>query len=88
MLPTIERFITAEDRENRLWNVEKTITDERGVANFYGNITASFCTPLASTLALHPEAWNSDWKSLLVWTQSGSNSVDAIMDGELRIHRG
>ncbi|KIM73494.1 hypothetical protein PILCRDRAFT_726182 [Piloderma croceum F 1598] len=65
--------------------MDKTIRDERGVANFYDNITASFCTSSASRFALHPKASNSDWRSLLVWTQSGSSSVYAIMDGELRI---
>jgi hypothetical protein len=83
---TTKHFTIAEAKEYRLWNVEKTITDEKGVANFY-DITASFCTLLASTLALHPKASNSEWKSLLVWTQSISSSGYAIIDGELRISR-
>jgi hypothetical protein len=67
--------------------VEKTITDAKGVTNFCDKTNATFCKPLASTLALHPNASISDWTGLLVWTQSVSSSGYAIMDGELRIFR-
>jgi hypothetical protein len=83
----VDDFSTASDRERAVRNVDKTVTDETGVANFYDRIIATFCTPLASTLALHPKASISDWSSLLVWTQSVSSSGYVIMDGELRIMR-
>jgi hypothetical protein len=51
-LPPIDGFFTAKDRERGVRRVEKIITDEKGVANFYDKTTATFCTPLASTLAL------------------------------------
>lgn len=84
-LPPVDGFFTAKDRERGVRRVEKAITDEKGVANFYDKTTATFCTPLASTLALHPNASIAIWMGLLVWTQSVSSSGYAIMDGELRI---
>jgi hypothetical protein len=84
-LPLVDYFFTAKDRERAMWNVDKTVTDEKGVANLYDNITAMFCMPLASTLALHLKVSSADWSSPLVWTQSVSSSGYAIIDGELRI---
>jgi hypothetical protein len=84
-LPPVDGFFTAKVRERSVRHVVNTITDEKGVANFYDKTTATFCTPLASTLALHPKTSMSDWTSLLLWTQSVSNSGYAIIDGELRI---
>ncbi|KIM88062.1 hypothetical protein PILCRDRAFT_63060 [Piloderma croceum F 1598] len=86
-LPPVDDFFTAKDRAKILKHVEKTITDEKGVANFYDKTAATFCTPLASTLALHPTASTADWTGLLIWTHSVSSSGYAIMDGELRIFR-
>ncbi|KIM77402.1 hypothetical protein PILCRDRAFT_12041 [Piloderma croceum F 1598] len=74
--PPIDDFFTAKDRERALRNVDKTVTDEKGVANFYDKITATFCTPLASTLALHSKASISDWSSLLVWTHGNHGDRD------------
>jgi hypothetical protein len=85
-LPPVDDFFAAKDRARVLKNVETTITDEKGVAIFYDKTAATFCTPLASTLALHPTT-STDWTSLLIWTQSVSSSGYAIMDGELRILR-
>ena len=84
-LPPVDGFFTAKDRERGVRRVEKTVTDEKGVAKFYDKTTATFCTPLASTLALHPNTSIADWTSLLVWTQSVSTSGYAIIDGELRV---
>lgn len=87
LLPSVDDFFTAKERTKILKRVEKTITDEKGVANFYDKTTATFCTPLAPTLALHPKILTADWTGLLAWTQSASSSGYAIMDGELRIFR-
>jgi hypothetical protein len=84
-LPPIDDFLTAKDRARIMRRVEKTITDEKGVANFYDKTTATFCASLASKLALHPKISAADWTSLLIWTQSVNSSGYAIMDGELRI---
>jgi len=59
------------------------VTNEKGVADFYDKTTARFCTPVASTLALHPKAPFSKWRSLLVWFQSGSTTGYALADGQL-----
>lgn len=83
-LPSVDDFFTAKDRARILKQVEKTITDEKGVAKFYDKTAATFCTPLASTLALHPTT-STDWTGLLIWSQSASSSDYVIMDGELRI---
>lgn len=84
-LPPVDGFYTTKDRERAVRNINKNVKDEKGVANFYDKTTGTFCTPLASTLALHPKALNSNWRSLLEWTQSVSSSGYAIMDGELGI---
>jgi len=60
------------------------VEDEKAVADFYNQTTAKYCSPLASTLALHPTASFSQWTSLLFWTQSARSSGYAIMDGVLR----
>ena len=66
--------------------LEKTnITDEQGVANIYDKTAATFCAPLASTLALHPTTSTGNWTGLLIWSQSVSSSSYAVIDGELRI---
>jgi hypothetical protein len=83
-LPPLKGFITAEQRRFDLRRIEKEVTDEKGVANFYDKYTAKYCSDLASTLALHPAASFSEWDSLLIWTQSVSSSGYAIMDGLLR----
>ena len=57
------------------------MTDEKAVASFYERTTATFCAPVASTLALRL----SDWDSLLVWTQSVNVSGYAIADGFLKV---
>lgn len=92
-LPPIQRFMTTERRDERLRDEELGITDEMDVCRFYSYITASFCTPLASTLALHPKASSiSNWKSLLKWSHSNSGGIctgcgSGVMAGELRIMR-
>jgi hypothetical protein len=86
-LPPVDGFFTAKDRARILMHVKKTVTDEKGVANFYDKTAAIFCTPLASKLALHLTTSTADWRGLLIWTQSVSSSGYAIMDGELRIFR-
>jgi hypothetical protein len=64
--------------------VEEVVTDEIGVAEFYLRTTATFCLPIASTLALHPKASFSEWFTLLAWSQSRNGAGHAIADGLLR----
>jgi hypothetical protein len=56
---------------------------EDGVAEHYNNLTASFCLPVASTLALHPSC--SEWATLLSWTKEVSRAKFAIADGALKL---
>jgi len=83
-LPSLKGFIKAEDRERDIDNLSVIVTDEKGVASYYDKTTARFCAPLASTLALHPQASSSQWRSLVVWTTSAPCSGYAIMDGLLQ----
>ena len=76
-LPSLKGFITAEDRERDVENLSQIVADEKGVASYYDKTTARFCTPLASTLALHPQASSSQWRSLVVWTTSVPRSGHA-----------
>jgi hypothetical protein len=82
-LPPLDGFITARQREADIWTTPPTVTDEKGVANFYDKTTAKYCSHVASTLALHPFAPFSGWISLLFWTQSVSHTGYAIIDGQL-----
>jgi hypothetical protein len=84
-LPPAINTMTAEQREWDMDNTPRIVRDEKGVANFYNLTTARYCVPVASTLALHPKASMSRWRSLLLWTQSVSSSRYAIIDGELQI---
>ena len=83
-LPPLKGFLKAEYRDIVMGNLDTIVTDEKAVADFYDATTAKFCLPLASTLALHPNAPFSQWRSLVRWTQSGARSSYAIMDGLLR----
>jgi hypothetical protein len=56
---------------------------EDGVAEHYNNLTASFCLPVASTLAIHPSF--TAWASLLRWTKEVSMAKFAIADGALKL---
>jgi hypothetical protein len=88
-LPPLKGFITAQQRETYINNLDTIVTDENEVASFYGLTTARFCSPLASTLALHPKASFSQWRSLLLWTRSGpTSSYPTCMDGWLRFLKG
>ena len=84
-LPPLEGFFTAEQRELKMYCIECTAEDEKAVANFYGATTAEYCLPVASTLAIHPNA--PFWLRLVTWMQSISSSGYAIMDGQLSITR-
>jgi hypothetical protein len=83
-LPPLKGFLTAEHRDIAMGNLDTIVTNEKAVADFYDATTAKFCSPLASTLALHPNAPFSQWRSLVRWTQSGARSSYATMDGLLR----
>jgi hypothetical protein len=77
-------FITAQRRRTDFLNYDVRAKNKKAVADFYNQTTAKYCSPLASTLALHPTASFSQWTSLLSWTQSVDSSGYAIMDGVLR----
>jgi hypothetical protein len=83
-LPPPNGFITAQRRTEDLGNLDVIVEDEKAVAEFYNQTTARYCSPLASTLALHPTASFSQWTSLLFWTQLVRSSGYASMDGVLR----
>lgn len=83
-LPPPNGFITAQRRTEDLGNIDVRVGDEKAVADFYNQTTAKYCSPLASTLALHPTASFSQWTSLLFWTQSVRSTGYAIIHGVLR----
>ena len=51
------------------------------MASFYERTTATFCAPIASTLALRL----SDWDTLLMWTRSANVSGYAIANSFLTV---
>ena len=77
-LPPLGNFMTTKIRESNRAYLSTRVIDEKGVQT-----TARYCSPVASTLALHPNASFSNWLSLVSWTQSVSPSGYAIMDGQL-----
>jgi hypothetical protein len=54
-----------------------------GVAENYNNLTANFCLPVASTLALHPSFH--EWTKCLTWTMEPNKAGWAIADGVLQL---
>ena len=64
-----------------LQNKASGLADEKAVASFYDKTTATFCAPVAPTLALRL----SDWDSLLMWTQSVNVSGYTIAGGFLKV---
>ena len=80
-LPPLKGFITADQRENDMENLTLVARDEKAVAAFYDKTTATYCSRVASTLALHPSS--PQWRSLLSWTQSGFSLGYAAMGGQL-----
>jgi hypothetical protein len=88
-----DKGITLPAKKGGLTTQEKieddtTISDgvvyrEKGIADNYKSFAASYCLPIASTLALHPS--HSAWTSLLTWTTDGKIGRWAIADGVLRL---
>jgi hypothetical protein len=74
---------TQEQIKTRTTYAEADFLREDGVAEHYRDLTASFCLPVASTLALHPSF--SEWVSLLRWTKELSMAKFAIADGALKL---
>ena len=72
---------SARQRNSIVRNIDWYIADVQAVASFYDKTTASFCAPIASTLALRLP----DWDTLLMWTQSANVSGYAIADGFLTV---
>jgi hypothetical protein len=60
------------------------VLGEEGVAEYYKDLTARFCLPVASTLALHPTL--GEWASLLSWTREPNAAGWAIADGALELN--
>ncbi|KAF8351949.1 hypothetical protein F5887DRAFT_1170315 [Amanita rubescens] len=77
--PPCDTLLSARQRNSAVSSIGRDMADEKAVASFYERTTATFCAPVASTLALRV----SDWDSLLVWTQSANVSGYAIADGFL-----
>jgi hypothetical protein len=61
----------------------RTKWHESGVAETYSNHAATYCLPLASTLAIHPSS--EQWDSILNWTTDVGIGQWAIVDGALVI---
>ena len=64
--------------------IDRTAPNEKE-ADFYDKTTARYCSPMASTLALHPTASFLEWRSLVSGTQLVSSSGYAIMPGQLGV---
>lgn len=64
---------------------KKPMIDESSVSLFYNNTTATFCSPIASTLAIHPEVHK--WSEIIGWSL-GDSAAWAIADGKLEINYG
>ncbi|KAF8346672.1 hypothetical protein F5887DRAFT_882970 [Amanita rubescens] len=79
--PPSGKLPSAEILDFSVLNMDWDMADEKAVASFYDKTTATFCAPVASTLALRL----SDWNTLLVWTQSANVSGYAIADGFLKV---
>ncbi|KIL61380.1 hypothetical protein M378DRAFT_199549, partial [Amanita muscaria Koide BX008] len=79
--PPSGKLPSAEQLEFSVFNIDWDMADEKAVASFYDKTTATFCAPVASTLALRL----SDWNTLLVWTQLANVSGYAIADGFLKV---
>jgi hypothetical protein len=80
-LPPSDILSSAEQLDFAVGNIDRDMADEKAVSSFYDKTTATFCVPVASTLALRLPHWN----SLLVWTQSANVSGYAIADGFLKV---
>ena len=65
----------------RTLDIRTKVLREDGVAEYYNNLTANFCLPVASTLALHPSYH--EWRSRLTWTKEPNKAGYAIADGVL-----
>jgi hypothetical protein len=82
--PTSDRrFPTREDRKDDDVEISPLMINERSVANYYSKRAARYCIPVASTLALHPQA--PKWTTILEYDQVPSKSNYAIADGVVRI---
>src|SRR6266550_1773134 len=79
--PPCDTLLSARQRNSIVRGVDRRMSDEKAVASFYDKTTATFCAPIASTLALRVP----DWSTLLVWTQSANVSGYAIAEGFLKV---
>lgn len=73
-----ENYIQSLTKRSRVY-----VSGEAGVAEYYSNLTARFCLPVASTLALNPTL--GEWVSLLNWTREPNAAGWAIADGSLEL---
>ena len=74
--PPSDAFYSATQIARTLTNIEASVVDEKEVASFYERTTATFCLPVASSLAL-------GFPGLLRWSQSSNVTGYAIADGFL-----
>ena len=79
--PPSETLLSVQQRDYVVRSISRDVADEKAVARFYERTTATFCAPVASTLALRLSGWD----SLLVWTRSANVSGYAIADGFLKV---
>jgi hypothetical protein len=74
---------TKAQMETRTLDARTAVQGENGVAEYYKDLTANFCLPVASTLALHPSYH--EWRSRLSWTKEPNKAGWAIADGVLQL---
>jgi hypothetical protein len=69
--------------QNLTKRAKTTLRREEGVTEYYQLLTATFCLPIASTLALYPTLH--EWTSLLGWTLDSDQAGWAFADGVLQL---
>src|ERR1700722_4381663 len=74
-------LMSAKIIEGQVTSDNWTKYHESGIAEAYRVHTATYCLPIASTLAIHPSS--EVWDKVLLWTVDGMNGRWAIADGVL-----
>src|SRR5258707_9736742 len=86
-LPKNADMLLSENQINyQVWDLlEPTKYRESGIVETYSKHTATYCLPIASTLAIHPSS--KYWGSVLHWPTDGRTGRWAVTDGVLRISK-
>lgn len=81
--PSGGQLMEKRDRRDHIARLSHVMSRELPITSFYDKATAHHCTPIASTLALHPKM--DRWLSLLHWSMVPNAAGFAITDGSLQI---